>query len=336
MKIKIWQQFSSNHSADFTLIGMFETADDAQYAAREIEHIIQTIRSWYAEDPPRAQPFLQSNTITPIEHDLSQQYDIEWSTSAATGQPHGLDWVYYGVTKDINYQAVDLTVYENIVFVSNIGNTYTGTSPFDRLLQKWGAKIAERCEAGKQDLYVDITLAAPDSDIADKIAEELNVFFKYKYAEDILPPPWANLPFYPYIEPIPGVIDLVDTGKLNRELLLNTYESIAEWYSLHMMSSIPMPQYHPALQNAVKAIMALDGRGYRIHVTEDQLQARFPLQASFEIDETLDPGDMKREGNKIILTNLSCYHPQIALPLLMNHYMLHGCQITHLHFHNDP
>jgi hypothetical protein len=32
MKITLWQQFSSNHSASFTVVGMFDTPDSAEQA----------------------------------------------------------------------------------------------------------------------------------------------------------------------------------------------------------------------------------------------------------------------------------------------------------------
>jgi uncharacterized lipoprotein YehR (DUF1307 family) len=47
MKLSIWQQFSSNHSANFTTVGQFESAEWAQEALKEVQEIIQNIAWWH-------------------------------------------------------------------------------------------------------------------------------------------------------------------------------------------------------------------------------------------------------------------------------------------------
>ena len=47
MQIHIWRQFSSNHSADFTLVGEFETPERAHVVADEMRLLIKNITKWY-------------------------------------------------------------------------------------------------------------------------------------------------------------------------------------------------------------------------------------------------------------------------------------------------
>ena len=49
MRISIWQQFSSNHSSSFTIIGTFENSEAAQRAAIEFRAILEKIVGWYQE-----------------------------------------------------------------------------------------------------------------------------------------------------------------------------------------------------------------------------------------------------------------------------------------------
>lgn len=43
MKLSLWQQFSSNHSAGFSLIGQFKTAEEATQAVAVIRGILEKI-----------------------------------------------------------------------------------------------------------------------------------------------------------------------------------------------------------------------------------------------------------------------------------------------------
>ena len=44
MKISIWRQFSSNHSGGFTVIGKFQSKEEADKLADEIRTLIKTIK----------------------------------------------------------------------------------------------------------------------------------------------------------------------------------------------------------------------------------------------------------------------------------------------------
>ena len=55
MKITVWQQFSSNHSSRFTIVGVFNTLTVAENAAAEIRGILQKIQQWHEDNPEKSE-----------------------------------------------------------------------------------------------------------------------------------------------------------------------------------------------------------------------------------------------------------------------------------------
>lgn len=47
MRISIWQQFSSNHSSGFTVVGEFATRSEAENAANKIREILYRLKDWH-------------------------------------------------------------------------------------------------------------------------------------------------------------------------------------------------------------------------------------------------------------------------------------------------
>lgn len=65
----IWRQFSSNHSGQFTVVGMFATAEQAAQAATTIRQILTTIAEWYQQNG--------YDHISPLEHHFAEQYGLD-------------------------------------------------------------------------------------------------------------------------------------------------------------------------------------------------------------------------------------------------------------------
>jgi hypothetical protein len=49
MRVSIWQQFSSNHSGHFWVVGTFKTVEDAQKAYDELRAMLTEIDRWHRE-----------------------------------------------------------------------------------------------------------------------------------------------------------------------------------------------------------------------------------------------------------------------------------------------
>src|SRR5687767_3760219 len=86
MKITLWQQFSSNHSASFTVVGKFPSAEAAQTAYTEIVHHLKQIKEWWEKlsteevDEWLAKVY-DHKVITPVEAALAQRYGVDWEYS---------------------------------------------------------------------------------------------------------------------------------------------------------------------------------------------------------------------------------------------------------------
>jgi hypothetical protein len=154
MHVSIWHQFSSNHSADFTIVGTFQTPDDAQTAAADLLHILTTISAWY-RDHKRT---LSGSHLVPCPPELhfAQHYNIDWGD-------HGIDWITAGREPE------SIHTFDTLVIVENIGGTYTGVSPFDRLLRRMGASIVYEQENLDLALYVNVTCIAPNASTAERL-----------------------------------------------------------------------------------------------------------------------------------------------------------------------
>jgi hypothetical protein len=174
MRLSVWQQFSSNHSARFTVVGQFETAEAARKAAEELNQILTTITNWY-EDPANADALAELEggdelPVSPPEIQLSQQYNVEWSE-------HGLDWIWGDQEERV------VTVADRLVFVTS-GDTWLGAKPMDSLVQRLGgtAMVDGHFTPGEGGDYakvtVDLTCLALDADTAEAITSAVNSYFE--------------------------------------------------------------------------------------------------------------------------------------------------------------
>lgn len=93
LKLSVWQQFSSNHSAGFTLVGEFETPEAAARAAGEMQAFFDSINAWYARPENAALNAAREETDTSPpsdpEREISQQLGIRWHS-------HSVDWLKQG------------------------------------------------------------------------------------------------------------------------------------------------------------------------------------------------------------------------------------------------
>src|SRR4051794_26197451 len=79
MRISIWQQFSSNHSSNFMLVGEFISTEAATNAANVLRQIAQSIDRWYLDHEEVRERLLEDRLEVPTEVELQicAQYGIE-------------------------------------------------------------------------------------------------------------------------------------------------------------------------------------------------------------------------------------------------------------------
>src|SRR5689334_9450882 len=78
MQLTLWQQFSSNHSAAYTVVGEFPTSAYAEAAYVKLRAILLML----ADDKGGSQ---NNVNMTAAEIQIAEQYKIDWK--------QGLDWI---------------------------------------------------------------------------------------------------------------------------------------------------------------------------------------------------------------------------------------------------
>lgn len=186
MKISIWQQFSSNHSAHFTTIGQFETEEWAITVADELRQMITKIGEWWQEQPEYSQAMRRLRRdhvyLTPPELDIKSEYDVDWCIQGKHPKP--IDWIGSPDRVDCVHQ------FGNLVMVSPTGNTWCGAHPFDNIMKKLGGQVTSAVEDGSY-LTVHISFSAPSDEIRDQLLGQLRVL-KRKPCDLIAIPGFGN------------------------------------------------------------------------------------------------------------------------------------------------
>jgi hypothetical protein len=177
MHVSLWQQYSSNHSASFFLVGEFTTPDEAEKAAAELRQMLFEIGAWWNQfiegDERRAANLLEEEgQPTPPEEHYRTKYALEeWSQ-------HGtrLDWMVSFDVEDV------VTHYDRLVVVNQIGkwgDTWNGAYPLDEILRRLGAKTALTGELTNTDVAVNIMAQAPNDEVIELVKTQIQVLLNY-------------------------------------------------------------------------------------------------------------------------------------------------------------
>ncbi len=122
MKVSIWQQFSSNHSADYTIVGVFPAAAQAAEMGSALKKLVSDIRAW------REQNNHKRYETSPIEVEAEQAYGIEWQ------EP--LDWLSHDEPFPEPYQRTPdqhVVIQENVERLLNRSKRHFIQLPTDAL-----------------------------------------------------------------------------------------------------------------------------------------------------------------------------------------------------------
>jgi hypothetical protein len=168
MKLSLWQHFSSNHSAGFSLIGQFQNAQEATQAGAVIRSILEKIADWYKTHPELDFEVRGDDLVnlTPVEAELARQYGLEkaWEYS--------VDWAEVEVDPQLANRG--LYTFDKLVFLHNAIETWVGPQPFDDLLKKLGATVEVSVEGiTETEPVVNLTCRAPDATKAAEIVARL-------------------------------------------------------------------------------------------------------------------------------------------------------------------
>lgn len=158
MKLSIWQQFSSNHSADFVVIGKFTTLQKAE----EVAEIFRRIFTEITEDRRK---HIESGleTLTPREQEIKQQYQIqsEWNES--------LVWTYNA----------EITIVDNHLLIENklLSQNWTNSAYIvEEILQTYTPDtwVADTGDSFRDFITFDLYCVAPNERLAIQIYEKFS------------------------------------------------------------------------------------------------------------------------------------------------------------------
>lgn len=170
MKISIWQQFSSNHSASFTVVGEFESPERAKEVADELRAIVAIIASFW-DDLDEAgkkdwRATIEQGGVTPPEEKFRDKYQVEWARSFY-GNLGGIDWLRFGV----GHAMEAVGNHGCYVTVENTADTWVGPKPFDDILEKLGGKVLWEVVSGPNILLWSVYFSAKDVTTAEYLEQ---------------------------------------------------------------------------------------------------------------------------------------------------------------------
>lgn len=168
MKITLWQQFSSNHSASFTVVGTFESADQAESVAASLRQMMREIatfwqglsdearQQWQADDSDE-----YAGQLTPVEQKWSDYFVVEWPKRGDDGY-YRIDWL----PPDPDLAEAGVLLVDRSVLVSDVWVTSSPHTHIVAILEQYGASIAKTSETENLGLVVTVTCTAPDESTA--------------------------------------------------------------------------------------------------------------------------------------------------------------------------
>ncbi len=162
MKLSIWRQFSSNHSANFMVVGEFESAEWAEVVADELRLMLADISAWWSrfgdwEDRSRIEDAVkESGGLCPPEIKYKAQFGVEKWGKGSGGVS---DWMQSPRASEA------ISTFGNLVIVNPESDTWMGPPPFVEILRNLGGKnIVAECE-NYDDTYfaVNLTCVTPEA-----------------------------------------------------------------------------------------------------------------------------------------------------------------------------
>jgi hypothetical protein len=169
MRISMWQQFASNNSTSFTVVGKFESAEDAERAAFELRHVMRLLG--------------EARRNHGIEAELQVKYPVSWTSD--------IDWSYW---VEYNDEDDPVSTFRDIVVINQPHpSIWYGPQPFDEILKRLGGDVAvnvsESRSAPDSVLTIQVVFDAPNTEVAETLEQQLKQYLQAKWDEPV-PPPW--------------------------------------------------------------------------------------------------------------------------------------------------
>ena len=207
MKVSIWQEFSSNNSSSYVIVGRFDSPRHAQDAAQRLRAIFRRMWEWYAAHPDdRYEAGSGDYPPTGAEQAVADEYGIEFEAA--------IDWV--AAEESADFVEIAVTVFEDYVFTGVVDETLTRDRPFVQLMRKLGAQIEHHQELYQEtwsQLYINISATAPDATTAQfikTVAESYMIRDRGSSLATMGCPPWVTFrggQLAPDLEPLNAQVE---------------------------------------------------------------------------------------------------------------------------------
>lgn len=163
MRISIWQQFSSNHSANFTVVGEFRTEADA-LTAYEIWHVLMvTIAEWHQQNRGNLRRWVE---LSPQEEAFRKRYNLNLDDDPMEwfGEPEDLPCVLF---QD-----------GNRVFVETDFDTRNSPDIALKIMEAFGGKVLLRYDDDtsknlSNNFLIKLSCSAPDEPLVQALYDEI-------------------------------------------------------------------------------------------------------------------------------------------------------------------
>lgn len=135
MKLTLWRQFSSNHSAHYTVVGQFATAEQAQSIKAELVAMLSEVGAWWGQwEFQEAFQIFQDHyeyppVLTPPEEAIKARYQLR-------GYKVPLDWCW-----DIEAATLAVQTVKDMVIVDSPVETWGKPYAFVEFMQYRGGNV---------------------------------------------------------------------------------------------------------------------------------------------------------------------------------------------------
>jgi hypothetical protein len=173
MRVSMWQGFSSNHSAGFTIVGVFKSPAEAEAAAARLNGLVRAMADWELGGAPLAPNETwvteHNGPPSPPEVAMAQELGIAWGD-------YSLDWVWYDAAGNSAITRLD-----QYVFIDG-GESAMGAHPAEALVVRLGGvplidgSIGDASEAHPRygQIRLHLICRAPSEAVAAEIEAAIN------------------------------------------------------------------------------------------------------------------------------------------------------------------
>jgi ribosomal protein S18 acetylase RimI-like enzyme len=176
LKLHLWQQFSSNHSSCFLVVGTFATPGEAEAAAEELRRLFKDIETWY-------------ETVTRSEFDSIERISLpEYQWRAEHGMESEGRSLYDFESFYLRPNAIKVS--DRLIFIS-ASDTYQDPSIFASLSAALGGQwMVNSGYEILSSMVADIRCTAANSSEAERIYKVLTTFLNESSHRDA--PSWLK------------------------------------------------------------------------------------------------------------------------------------------------